>query len=590
MRECVASGMGKTAGNGTSAKADVAEAIVAASCDAIVTFDSGGRVVSLNPAAERLFGCPSADIVGAAIEKLIFGDRGTPPARDETQAETIWDRLASGQKPHECMGQTAQGTALDLELTVSKARTNGHALFVAIARDISARKQRDAQTRYLAHFDSLTGLPNRALFEERVNQALNQAKRNDAVLSLMMLDLDRFKAVNDSLGHQVGDKLLTGVARRLRETVRETDTVTRLGGDEFAVLLTNLHDVHGAGTVAEAIVKALSRPFDLDGERLVTSASIGITAYPGDGDDVELLLRNADRALYKAKAKGRNTYQFYVPEMDALVQANKTMERDLRQALEAGDLALEYQPLVSAETGEISGVEALVRWNDQSRGVIVANEFIPVVERSDLILRLGRWVMREACTQAKAWQDSGLPDLKLSINLSPAELHHRDLVAEVETVLTETGLDPKSLQLEFSEDAFLLAVRKNAKVLDRLREMGVSVSLDHFGSGTSSIEILRKHPVDRFKIDRAFLESLGGEKNGHALLGPLVQLAHGLGATVSVECVETLEHAEEARARGAEELQGHFLSEPVAAEQLAAMVRAGLRLQGTATSVKPEKE
>lgn len=577
--------MKKTADNGAHGSADVAQAIVAASFDAIVTFGEDGGVATLNPAAEQLFGYPSAEVIGEPVEKLIFGDRRTPPPK-MAGSETIWEKLTSGHKPHECIGQTRAGEALDLELTLSKGRINGQALFIAVVRDISARKRQDAQTQYLAHFDSLTGLPNRVLFEERVNQALNQTRRTDAVLSLMMLDLDRFKEVNDSLGHQIGDRLLIEVAKRVRATVRETDTVTRLGGDEFAVLLTNLNDAHGAGTVAEAIVGALNKPFEIDGERLMTSASIGITTCPGDGDSVELLLRNADRALYRAKARGRNTYQFYVPEMDAMVQAHKALERDLRQALDAGDLALEYQPLVSAETGEISGVEALVRWNDGDRGVVDANEFIPVVERSDLILRLGKWVMREACAQARAWQESGLPNLKLSINLSPAELHHRDLVAEVESVLEETGLEPKNLQLEFSEDAFLLAVRKNAAALDRLRQMGVSVSLDHFGSGTSSIEVLRRHPVDRFKIDRAFLGTLGDEKNGHALLGPLVQLAHGLGASVSVECVETREHMEEAQARGVEELQGHFLSEPVAAERLAEMVRDGLRLHGSSMSKK----
>ena len=572
--------MKKTAGKLAFGNADVANAIVAASFNSIITFVEDGTVVTLNPAAEELFGYPPADVVGKPIESLIFGDRRKQPPR-QADSGTIWEKLAAGHKPHECIGQTREGTALDLELTISKGHSNGHALYVAVVRDISVRKRQEAQTRYLAHFDSLTGLPNRVLFEERAIQALNHTKRTDSILSLMMLDLDRFKAVNDSLGHQVGDKLLIEVAKRIRDTVRETDTVTRLGGDEFAVLLTNLTAVHGAGTVAEAIVAALNKPFELDGERLMTSASIGITTCPGDGDNVELLLRNADRALYRAKAKGRNTYQFFVPEMDAMVQAQKSMERDLRQALDAGDLSLEYQPLVNTETGEISGVEALVRWNNRKRGIIVANEFIPVVERSDLILRLGKWVMREACSQVRAWQESGLPDLKLSINLSPAELHHRDLVAEVEAVLNETGLEPKNLQLEFSEDTFLLAVRKNAATLDRLRQMGVSISLDHFGSGTSSLETLKRHPVDRFKIDRAYLESLGGERAGHALLGPLVQLAHSLGASVSVECVETLEHMEEARARGVEELQGHFLSKPVAAERLAEMIRDGLKLHRT---------
>lgn len=565
---------GKTTDSGQDYfnNAAAARAIVEKSLDSIVAFGEDHRITAVNPATNSIFGYEPHELLGQPIENLIIGQH---PIGTEAGIGVMWSKLAAQPGFHECMGRHRSGEALDLELGISEARVEGNRIFFVFVRDISARKRQDAETRYHAHFDSMTGLPNRVLFEERVGQAINQCKRMDSWLALMMLDLDRFKAVNDSLGHQVGDRLLALVADRLRTCVRETDTVTRLGGDEFAILITNLSDATGAATVAESIVKSINQPFELDGERILTSASVGITNFPDDGGDVEVLIRNADRALYRAKAKGRNTYQFYVPEMDAIVQAQKTLERDLREALEGGRLNLEYQPLVTADSGEITGVEALLRWEDESRGQLAAHEFIPAVERTDLILQLGKWVMREACGQARAWQEAGLPSLKLSINLSPAELHHRDLVSEIETILDETGLDPRVLQLEFSEEAFHLAVQKNPDSLDHLRKMGVGISLDNFGSGVSSIETLKRHPVDRLKIDRSFLEKLDGGENGDALLGPLVELAKGLGAGVTVECVETRQQLEEALARGVEEMQGHFISKPVGAERFAELVRSG---------------
>ena len=558
------------------------QVIVESALDAILTFGEDGKIFSFNPAAESMFGYTAAEIVGQPIETLLQGERRSG-TRDHSRMDSLWDKLAADGRNHECMGRTKADDALHLEISVSQASIADTVLYVLIIRDISQRKREDAHTRFLAHFDSLTGLPNRTLFEERVGQAIAQARRTGVVLALMIIDLDRFKEVNDSLGHQVGDQLLAATARRIREHVRETDTVTRLGGDEFAVLVTNLTDADGAATVADAVVAALHRPFDLDGERVVTSASLGVTTFPADGTDVELLLRNADRALYRAKAKGRNTYQFYLPEMDALIQSRKSMEKDLRHALDTGELDLHYQPVINAETGEITSVEALIRWNNAERGRLMAREFIPVVERTDLILRLGRWVIRQACKQAKAWREAGLPVPRLSINLSAAELHHRDLASEIKNILDEEGIDPRLVQLEFSEEAFLAAIRKSPDSVARLREMGIGILLDNFGSGTSSIEVLRHHPVDRLKVDRSFLDKLDAAEGSESLLGPMVKLAQGLGAQVTVESVETREQMEEARARGAAEIQGYFLCRPVDGDTIAHLLRAGnLYLDGLA--------
>lgn len=570
----IAGGMTTASNNHAADDPELACAIIESSLDAILTFGEDGTIAVFNPAAERLFGYTAAEIIGQPIEILLQGERRSG-ARDHSRMDSLWDKLATDGRNHECMGRTKDDEALHLEISVSQMSVAESIVFILIIRDISARKREDAHTRFLAHFDSMTGLPNRTLFEERAGQAITQARRTGMVLALMIIDLDRFKEVNDSLGHQVGDHLLAAAARRIRENVRETDTVTRLGGDEFAVLVTNLVDADGAATVGDAIVSALNTPFDLDGERVITSASLGITTFPADGAEVELLLRNADRALYKAKAKGRNTYQFYVPEMDTLIQSRKSMEKDLRHALEAGELNLDYQPVINAETGEITSVEALIRWNNPERGRLTAGEFIPVVERTDLILRLGRWVMRQACLQAKAWQNAGLPVPHLSVNLSAAELHHRDLASEIKKILDEVGIDPHLLQLEFSEEAFLMAVRKNPDSVARLRAMGIGILLDNFGSGTSSIEVLRRYPVDRLKVDRSFLDKLEAAEGSEPLLGPMVKLAQGLGARITVESVETREQLDDARARGVEEIQGYFLCKPVDAETLADLLRSG---------------
>lgn len=581
----MAGGMTPTSNTHTASHPDLSRAIIESSLDAILTFGEDGNIATFNPAAERMFGYPAAEIVGQPVERLLQGERRTG-SRDHARMDTLWDKLAADGKNHECMGRTRDEEALHLEISVSRTMVAGSVVFVLVARDVSLRKREDAHTRFLAHFDSLTGLPNRTLFEERASQAITQTRRTGMVLALMMLDLDRFKEVNDSLGHQVGDRLLVATAKRIRENVRETDTVTRLGGDEFAVLVTNLADANGAATVGEAIVSALNTPFDLDGERVITSASLGITTFPADGAAVDVLLRNADRALYRAKAKGRNAYQFYVPEMDAMIQSRKAMERDLRHALDAGELGLEYQPAVDAATGEITSVEVLVRWNNPERGRLTARDFIPVVERTDLILRLGRWVMREACTQVKAWRSAGLPTPRLSINLSPTELHHRDLVAEIARILDDIGLDGSLLQLEISEEAFLLAVQKDPQGMAQLREMGVGISLDNFGTGVSSIEALKRHPVNRLKVDRSFLDLLDDADHGEALLGPLVELARGLGAQVTVESVETRDQMKEAQRRGAAEIQGYFVCRPIIADALSDLLRAGnLYLDDAVTGV-----
>jgi diguanylate cyclase (GGDEF)-like protein/PAS domain S-box-containing protein len=445
---------------------------------------------------------------------------------------------------------------------------------VLVGRDITERKMTAARIHHLAHHDSLTDLPNRVLFQERLRQALAHAKRSGTRLALMFLDLDKFKDINDTLGHHVGDMLLKAVARRLKRCVRETDTVARLGGDEFAIILTNVNDPSDAGTVAESVIASVADPFGLEDQEILTSTSIGITVFPGDADDADQLLKNADLAMFRSKAEGRNNYHFYVAEMDAEVQARKIIERDMRLALGTDQLMMHYQPLVELSTGLIVGCEALVRWRHPKRGWISPAEFIPVIERTDLIAPLGRWILHQACLQGRTWVREGLPKLKIAVNLSPAQFKHaQSLPAMVADMLDQTGLDPDQLQLEITEGIAMQNIEATIEVLQTLRQMGVVISIDDFGTGYSSLNYLKRFPVDKLKIDRSFVIDIGLHPDNAAVVNAIVTLGHSLGTRVNVEGVETREQLDFLLDHNVDEAQGYYFSRPVPPEEFAALVR-----------------
>jgi diguanylate cyclase (GGDEF)-like protein/PAS domain S-box-containing protein len=443
---------------------------------------------------------------------------------------------------------------------------------VMVGRDITDRKQAAARIQHLAHHDSLTDLPNRVLFQERLRQSLAHAKRAGHLLALMFLDLDRFKEVNDTLGHHMGDLLLKAVAKRLQRCVRETDTVARLGGDEFAILLTNLSSVDGASTVAESIIRAVADPFGLDGNEVITSTSIGITVFPNDAMDAEPLLKYADLALYRSKAEGRNNYHFYIAQMDAEVQARKAIERDLRHALGTDQLTMFFQPLIDVETGHISGSEALIRWFHPKRGFVSPAEFIPIVERTDLIYPLGRWILQHACTQAGAWQRQGIAAARVAVNLSAAQFKHQDLVAIVKDVLEQSGLDASLLQLEITESIAMHNVEATIETLNQLRALGVTISIDDFGTGYSSLNYLKKFPVDKLKIDRSFVTDIGLHPDNAAIVKTIINLGHGIGCKVNVEGIETTEQMDFLRDNGVDEAQGFLFSKPLPAMEFEKLV------------------
>ncbi|WP_241911550.1 EAL domain-containing protein [Telmatospirillum siberiense] len=443
---------------------------------------------------------------------------------------------------------------------------------VMIGRDVTERKLAAARIHHLAHHDSLTSLPNRVLFQERMRDALAQARRSGCMMALLLLDLDKFKEVNDTLGHPVGDLLLRAVAKRLLSCVRETDTVARLGGDEFAVLLTNLSDADGASTVAETIIRNIAEPFGLDDNEVVSGVSAGITIFPDDGPDAQDLLKNADLALYRSKNEGRGRYHFYVAEMDQEVQNRKAIERDLRHALATDQLCLHYQPLVDLENGAILGAEALVRWFHPERGSIPPSIFIPVAERSELIFRLGRWVLLRACMQIQTWHSQGLPPLQISVNLSPAQFRHPDLLDTIRSIIEQTGVDPAQLQLEITETIAMTNFDYSVQVLREMRDMGLSIAIDDFGTGYSSLNYLRHFPVDKLKIDRSFVVDFDHHPGNDAIVRAIVNLGHGIGAKVNVEGIETAEQLSFMRDLACDECQGFYFSRALPAEEYARLV------------------
>jgi diguanylate cyclase (GGDEF)-like protein/PAS domain S-box-containing protein len=546
-------------------------AIVDNALDAIITFDARGAIETFNPAAERLFGFQADQIIGKNVETVLqWSDESSKP--EDSAATGLWRRLADDHEIHECSGLRRNGDVISLELSVGVMSVDGQNLFVAMARDISLRKQATERIRRLAHYDELTGVPNRTLFHERLSQEIKQAARTKGHGALMMLDLDHFKEVNDTHGHYVGDLLLAAVAKRIQKTLRDSDTLARLGGDEFAILATNLANADGAGTVAETIVKTIRSPYGLGGQNIKSSISIGITIFPDDGGSADALMINADMALYRAKSKGRNTYQFYLPEMNAQVQANKTIELDLRRSMDRNELALSFQPLVSASDGIVSGVEVLARWSHPERGEISAKDFIPIIERTDLILPLGQWVIRNACAQAQAWREQGMPPLILSINLSSIELRNQALLETIKVSLHDFSLDPAQLQLEFRSDTFLATVRQSPEIIEQFKALGVRLCIDDFGTGALSLDRLKRFPVDQLKISPSFLENNPQADEKQDFFSSLVGLGHGLGATINVKNIETSDQLDFARRNDVEAVQGYFLGRPMSADEIADLI------------------
>ena len=439
-----------------------------------------------------------------------------------------------------------------------------------LEEEIAERSRAEETIRQMAYYDSLTGLPNRRLFNDRLHQALALAHRQGRLLAVMFLDLDRFKLINDTLGHGVGDQLLRAVARRLRESCRrEGDTVARQGGDEFIIALPVISHVKDAVKVAQKIIASFHKPFVISGHELFVTTSIGVSVFPHDGQDADSLVKNADFAMYRAKEQGRNNCQLYTPEMNSKAFERLSLENSLRKALEREEFILHYQPKVNVEHGHIACMEALVRWQHPTLGLVPPARFIPLAEETGLIVPLGEWVLRTACRQNRLWQEAGYPPMQIAVNLSPRQLKQGGLVETVRTALAESGLDPRWLVLEVTESIMMDSAESTIETFRCLERMGVQIAIDDFGTGYSSLNYLKKFPVHTLKIDRSFIREITTNPDDEAIASAVITMAKGLNLRVVAEGVETVEQLEVLRSLNCRYMQGHLFSKPAPAEQFA---------------------
>jgi diguanylate cyclase (GGDEF)-like protein len=433
-----------------------------------------------------------------------------------------------------------------------------------------------AQLSHMAHHDALTGLPNRMLLHDRLGKAIELARRQSTKIAVLYMDLDGFKHINDSLGHAVGDQLLQSVARRLVGCVRHSDTASRQGGDEFVVLLSNVKQAENVASSAQKILAALAVPYLIDERELRVSVSIGIASYPYDGQDAETLLKSADSAMYHAKDSGRNNYKFFVQEMNVRAVKRQSIEASLHQALERQEFVLHYQAKINLYSNTIVGVEALIRWQHPERGLVPPSEFVPVAEDSGLILGIGRWVLREACLQARAWREAGLPQITVAVNTSAREFSAQDFVENVRMILDDTCLEPRYLELELTESVLMQDEAVTYLVLHALSDMGVKLAIDDFGTGYSSLSYLRRFPVDTLKIDKSFVNRMTSDPEDATIVSAVIGMGRSLKLRVIAEGVETSEQCAFLLALHCDEAQGYYFSRPVAAEAFATLLQTGI--------------
>ena len=464
------------------------------------------------------------------------------------------------------------------EVSVAVIAYEGNEVLSFVVHDITERKRFEQELMYQASHDTLTGLPNRNILLDRLNQALALEKRFNKPIGVLILDLDNFKIVNDTMGHAAGDKLLVNVAERLRGAMRGYDTVARLGGDEFAIILSEFGDSKELVPVTEKLLQLFSDPFETEGREIFVTVSIGITFFPSDGDSAEILLKNADAAVYHAKEQGKNSYRFFSAEMNRKAFDRLEMEGKLRHALERHEFELYYQPRVDLSTGSIVGAEALIRWNDPGSGQVGPYRFIPILEETGLIIPVGEWVLRTACLQSRKWLDAGLPPFQIAVNLSARQFHQLDLVGDVTRILDETGFNPQFLGLELTESILMQDVEEAAGKLAALKEMGISLAIDDFGTGYSSLSYLKRFPLNELKIDQSFVRDLTTDPDDAAIVNTIIAMAHSLKLKVVAEGVETVEQLGFLIEHQCEEMQGYYFSKPIPVDQFGDLLKSGKKL------------
>ncbi|MFT5452404.1 MAG: diguanylate cyclase (GGDEF)-like protein/PAS domain S-box-containing protein [Enterobacterales bacterium] len=531
-----------------------------ASSDAIMVLDADGLIKVVNSAFNKMTGFSKADILGKS-PRLLRATR-----EDERRYDAMWSTvLKVGEWRGELWRRKKSGETYPEWASITAVKDNRDNVleYVFIGSDMSERKYAEDRILYQANYDQLTNLPNRNLFMDRLHQSLQRVQREGTMLALLFIDLDRFKNINDSLGHSAGDKLLVKISKIMKETVRESDTIARFGGDEFAVIISPIYGPKNASRVASALLESLSTPINIDGYEAIIGASIGISMYPADGTTEEDLVKNADTAMYRAKESGRNNYQFFTKEMQQAAKDRLVMEMDLRQAIDRQELSIVFQPQIEVSTGAISGAEVLVRWQSRDKGMISPSEFIYLAEDTGLIVPIGEWVLKQACLQHKRWINAGVAPPYLAVNVSGRQFKMEGFSQSVLNIVQATGLNSDDVELELTE-SFLMDDQEFAiDTLKELKEMGFKLSIDDFGTGYSSLSYLKKFPIDRLKIDRSFVQDLEHNKEDYAIVRAIIDLAHTLNIIVIAEGVE-----EEGQRKVLEELQcdiiqGYFYSRPL---------------------------
>ena len=557
-------------------------AIVENSGDAIISRGLDRTILTWNAAAERLFGYTAAEVIGQPTSLLI------PPEYEAQAAQKRTSLNYTRPIPaYDSIRLAKDGRRIDVSISQSPINdSNGKLTGVSIAfRDITERKQAAERIDYLAQYDTVTGLPNRRLFNDRLTLAMARDKRLGAMTAVLLVDLDRFKQINESLGHSVGDKVLQAVTARLRSLLREVDTIARFGGDEFVVILESVTEKAQAARVAEKIVDAMAESLMMEGEEVFVTASVGVALYPDDADSLEKLIENAELAMYQAKREGRNTLQLYAPEQNSRRAGGFSMESKLRRALERDEFVLHFQPKVNIKTGAITGAEALIRWRNPELGLVSPADFIPLAEETGLIVPIGEWVLHSACNQASAWHRQGHP-LSMAVNLSARQFHQKNLCEMVQQTLADSGLEARYLEFEITESMIMRRPEQTITTLQQLHDIGLTLSVDDFGTGYSSLSYLKRFPVHKLKVDQSFVRDLNQNADDAAIVRTVIALARNLNLKTVAEGVETEQQLIFLAGLDCDEYQGYYFSKPVPAAEFLSLLQA--KQAAAADVVKPD--
>lgn len=547
----------------------IAENLFQTIADSVILADPYGTVININPETESLLGYQKNELLGRSLHEVFSMDSSSSKPIPE-----LLNRCPVRGAETYMVSKTEARIPVILSISECDDHFGTRLGFVLASKDVTEYKKAEEKIQYLATHDSLTGLPNRLMFIQLLDHAILSAKREVKSLAVCFVDLDRFKSIDDTKGHDAGDELLRTIAARYKQVLRASDVVCRQGGDEFVILIENIRKPSDLKQIASQILQSTYEPVVLLGDECRVTASIGISIYPKDGEDSQQLMKNADMAMYCAKEEGKNNFQYYSKDLQSLSMGRLAIEKNLRMALERNEFSLHYQAKVNFKTGKITGVEALLRWQNAELGSVTPTQFIPVAEETGIIVPIGKWVLREACAQNIIWQKQGLPAIRMAVNLSLRQLLDENLPRDIENALRDSGMNPQLLELEVTESMIMNNPKKMIEILQRIKDMGICLAIDDFGTGYSSLAQLKQFPVDTLKIDRSFIRNLPEDKDDKAIAHAIICMGETLGLTVVAEGVETVEQMNYLKDQSCDEMQGFYFSKPVVPEQFAELLRA----------------